>query len=396
VNLKTVLSLFILTGFSVITNAQVTSSEHVLGTSYILNSEALQDEREIQVFIPEGYEKSEKEYPVLYLLDGQRLFPFGVSILKSFTQFKQTPEFIVVGITNSYPQRFRHFTDEEKKFLHFMEQDVIPFVDTNFRTTDERLLFGWEYGGSFVIQTMLDSPGLYSSYLAASPFPIAEKIKDLDHFLSENRNFEKSLYFSVSPNENSVNVGTEKLDSLLKLKAPKNMNWTYKKLISEEHRSTPYATIYHGLKEFYFYYPELQFNSLNEFTKAGGLSYVYKYCERRAEQFDFDSELSDWTKFTLIRNAIRADDYEQFQVFISSFVTRSFIEELRGRRPYELTDFYIKNQKYDEALNIYKVLLDKRSNSKELLNKLGELYLSTGNGKEAESYFKMAKELPEN
>ncbi len=67
--------------------AQIKTSQNHIGTNYSITSEALKEERQIQVFLPDGYEKTVADFPVLYLLDGQRLFPFGVSLLQSFTQF---------------------------------------------------------------------------------------------------------------------------------------------------------------------------------------------------------------------------------------------------------------------------------------------------------------------
>ncbi|SNR83194.1 Putative esterase [Dokdonia pacifica] len=394
--LKTKLFLFIFFCITISVKTQNTPSENSLGLTRTIPSTFLEEHREIKVYTPDSYSESDKKYPVLFILDGQRLFPYGVSLLKSFTQFKQTPEFIVVGITNTYPHRFGHFSDSEKKFSSFIKEEVLPFIDTNYRTSSERLLFGWEYGGSFVIQTLLDTPELFNGYMAASPFPIAQKIDAVATFLQKHPTIDRSLYFSVSPHEGSVNMGTEKLDSLLQVKAPKSMHWTYKKLADAEHRSTPYMTLYKGITQFYHYYPELQFNTLEEYTKAGGLEYVYDYYKQRSEQFGFQNEVSEWTKFTLIRSGIREENYTQFDYFMTTFSSSSFIENLRGSRPYEITDFYIKHSKYAEALDIYKILLHKRSDSQELHKKIGDTYTALDMKKEAAAYYKKAQELSEN
>ena len=376
--------------------AQNTRSENSLGYTHTISSTFLEADRQIQVYIPDSYSESDKKYPVLFILDGQRLFPYGISLLKSFTQFKQTPEFIVVGITNTYPHRFGHFSDPEKKFSSFIKEEVLPFIDTNYRTSSERLLFGWEYGGSFVIQMLLDTPELFNAYMAASPFPIAQKIDAIAAFLQKHPTIDRSLYFSVSPHEGNVNIGTDKLDSLLQVKAPKSTHWTYKKLADAAHRSTPYMTLYKGITQFYHYYPELQFNTLEEYTKAGGLEYVYDYYKQRSEQFGFQNEVSEWTKFTLIRSGIREENYTQFSFFMSTFSSPSFIENLRGTRPYEITDFYLKHSKHKEALDIYKILLHKRSDSQELHQKIGDAYTALGMKKEAATYYKKAQELSNN
>lgn len=374
-------------------NAQTVNT---LGVNYTIHSKSLNEDRQIQVFVPESYNTTDTKYPVLYMLDGQRLFPFGVSILKSFTHFRQTPEFIIVGITNKYPDRFGHFIDTEKKFLKFIEEDVISYIDNSYRTTDKRILFGWEYGGSFVVQTMMDKPHLFDAHLAASPFPLDNKIEELDNFLLNNPGVNKMLYFSVSPNENQVNIGTKKLDSLLKLKAPKTLNWNYKELENEEHLSTPYSTVYFGLKKFYHYYPELQFNNLEEFTKAGGLNYVNEYYEKRALDYGFSRNLSDWTMFSLTRNAIRANDYSQFDVFVNEFKKTGFLERININRSCSIAEFYLENKQYDKSIEIYSLLADKYPNSELPLIGLADNYKTLENNKKASMYYKKAEKLSNN
>ena len=392
---KKVFLLLIIFCFNINVNSQNSSSKNVLGTNYNIKSDILEEDRQIQIFIPESYLETDKKFPVLYILDGQRLFPYGVSLLKSFTQFKQTPEFIIVGITNKYPDRFGHFTDEEKKFLTFIENEVIPFVDNSHRTSKERLLFGWEYGGSFAVQTMLDKPHLFNAYLAASPYPLNNKISQISSFLSNNESFDKTLYFSVSPNENEVTMGTEKLDSILQLKAPKTFNWSYKKLINEEHRSTPYSTMYFGLKKFYHYYPELQFNTLDEFTKSGGLNYVYEYYQKRALKFGFSKELSDWTMFSITRNAIRAGNYKQFDISFNEFNKTEFISRLRVGRACSIAEFYLQNKQYDKAIELFDLLATKHPNSERPLKGLGDTYQELKEIEKASSYYNKAKKLSE-
>jgi tetratricopeptide (TPR) repeat protein len=373
--------------------AQVNGVVNAVGKNYFIQSDALNEEREIQIYLPDSYENNDKKYPVLFLLDGQRFYLYGVSLLQSFAQFKLTPEFIVVGIKNKYPQRFSHFSSTENTFLSFLEKDVIGFVDNNFRTSGERILFGWEYGGSFVIQSMIDKPELFDAYLAASPYPITEKIKVIDSLIFNEREFKGQLYFTVSLNEGMVEEGTDSLNSVLGNSALNRMNWTYRKLEGEEHRSTPYTTIYHGLKAYYYYYPELQLNTLEEFTKAGGMAYVNDYYKQRSKEFGFSPEIPNWTKFTIIRSAMRANNYDQFDVFTTKFKTDDFIGQLRGNRPYSIGEFYRKHQEYEKAIDIFKILVNKYPNSERPLNSLGDVYTSLKDEKQASEYYQKAAEL---
>lgn len=379
--------------FNTSINSQNLNTENILGENYTIKSNILKEDRQIQIFVPESYKKTDEKFPVLYLLDGQRLFPFAVSLLKSFTQFKQTPEFIIVGITNKYPDRFRHFSSEEKTFMTFIEEDIIAFVDNNFRTSNERLIFGWEYGGSFVIQTMIDRTNLFDAYIVASPFPLTNKISKLDKFLSNKMVTDKMLYFTVSPNENQVNVGVKKLDSLLKLKASKSFNWTYKELENEEHRSTPYSTIYSGITNYYKYYPELQFNNLDEFINVGGLKYVNEYYKKRALYYGFSSNLSDWTMFSLIRNAIRANEYEQFNILVNKFRKTGFLERIKINRSCMIAEFYLENNQYDKSIELFKLLAEKHPNAERPLKGLGNSFNALQNKRQASTYHEKAKRL---
>jgi len=377
-------------------NAQVDRKDNVVGSSFIIHSKIMNDEREIQVFLPDSYAESNKNYPVLYILDGQRYFLHGVSLQKSFVEFRQAPEFIVVGISKKQSDRNRNFSTNSKKYLEHIEKEIISLIDEKFRTSKKRLLFGWAYGGGFVIQTMTTNPDLFEGYIAASPFPLNEKVNKVNSLLTKKQNFDKFLYFTSGTDEGVVRDGTDKLNKLLTNKAPKKMNWIFRELNGEQHRSTPFTTLYHGIKEYYHFYPELQFSSLEDFIKAGSLNYVYDYYKQRAKRFGFSPELTKWTMFTLIRNAIRANDYKQFDTFVNEFIKTKFLGELRVSRACSIAEFYLQNKQYDKAMAIFTYLTEKHPDSERPLNGLGDTYKELKKERKASIYYKKAKKLSEN
>ncbi|QCX39053.1 hypothetical protein FF125_16125 [Aureibaculum algae] len=369
--------------------------DNIVGSSLLIQSKIMNDEREIQIFLPDGYADSDITYPVLYVLDGQRYFLHAVSLQKSFIEFKQTPEFIIVGISKKISDRNRNFSVNSQKYLDFIKKEVIDYIDNQYRTSEKRMLFGWAFGGGFVIETMTNEPDLFNVYISASPFPLKGKINEIDSFLTENPNFNKLLFFSSGTNEGVVKDGTNELNLLLTDKAPKTMNWVFRELQDEEHRSTPFTTLYHGIKEYYNYFPELQFNSLEEFSNAGGLDYVYNYYQKRASEFGFSKDLSDWTMFTLTRNAIRANDYNQFNNFVNDFKSTEFISRLRVTRACSIAEFYLKHNEYDKAIKLFLFLAEKHPNSERPLNGLGDTYKELKKEIKASSYYKKAKKISE-
>ncbi len=240
---------------------------------------------------------------------------------------------------------------------------------------------------------MTTNPDLFDAYIAASPFPVIEKISDVDSLLTINPNFDKLLYFTSGSDEGIVRDGTAQLNTLLTNRAPKNMNCYFRELEGEQHRSTPFTTLYHGIEKYFNYYPELQFNSLDEFTNAGGLNYVYDYYEQRAQRFGFPAELTNWTMFTLTRNAIRANDFNQFDTFVNEFEETEFIVELRVSRACTIAEFYLQHKQYDEAISIFTYLSEKQPDSERPLIGLGDTYKELKEDEKASKYYKQAQEL---
>jgi len=49
-----------------------TTDSLTIGSIHTLQSEVLNESRSISVYLPDGYDKSDEHYPVVYLLDGMK------------------------------------------------------------------------------------------------------------------------------------------------------------------------------------------------------------------------------------------------------------------------------------------------------------------------------------
>lgn len=380
------------------TEAQEKTATRSSVESITLTSTILEEDRELQVYLPEGYDEK-KEYPVLYILDGQRLFNYGVSLQKSFKHFRQTPDFIIVGINNLYPDRFSYFSSHADLFQQFLNEEVLSYVGQHYSVSNERILFGWEYGGGFVIQTMMDNTPSFDGYIAASSYPISDpnlgisesRMKQLQDFMRADP--ETFLFFAVSEGESVVEQGTDYLAEMLDENSPANINWSYHKLAGEEHQSTPYATLYRGLRAYYEYYPQLSFSTLNEFLQAGGIEYMYEYNLERHKQYGFDKELTAWQMFSAVRNAMRADNYDEFHKLVSTFNESDFISSTRVDRSVGVGVYYMDNGKYLEAIEIFEKLHGLHPESKLPLTRLVEVYEKSDNKKMTRKYKKILEGL---
>ena len=163
-----------------------------------IESTLLKDNVSLVISLPKDYANSKAEYPVVYILDGKWFFSQGVSSQTHFSRFKMTPNLIIVGIENSVKQR-RWYTRNSRKFNQFLEQELIPSINKEFRTTNERLLFGWEIAGGFVFECLGETPNLFTGYLAASPGP-------LDKTFSESYQYRYDALESLLKSNNKLNA----------------------------------------------------------------------------------------------------------------------------------------------------------------------------------------------
>jgi predicted alpha/beta superfamily hydrolase len=380
--MKNTITLIILVFLSYTTNSQDKGGANIVGTNHTIESKILKENKNIQVYLPKDYASSTKNYPVIYLLDGQRFFLYGASLNQTFTEFNLTPEFIVVGITNQQSTRMNTFSAKAKDFAEYLEKEVISLIDSKYRTSKKRLLFGWAYGGGFGIETLMSKPNLFDGYILSSPYPVSGKMKRFKSFLEQNKELNTFVYFVSDAKEFGVKEGTEELSSFLNLNTT-NLRWKFKVLSGEEHRSTVYPALYHGIQEYFEYYKEIRFADFNEFTSKGGISYVKNYYTKRAELYNLPNEMSLFSRYDIIRKVIRANDFNSFEKLLSEFGLNKLIEELRVNWACNIADFYIKNNKKQKALSLYELLASKHPKSIRIYNSLGDLYKANGDEKKA-------------
>jgi predicted alpha/beta superfamily hydrolase len=353
--MKNIFTITVLVLFAISSFAQGKGSENVVGINHVINSSVLNENRQVQVYLPNDYATSNKKYPVIYLLDGQRFFLYGASLVQSFSEFNLTPGFIVVGITNVQANRMRTFSAGAKEFGEYLQEEVVSFIDANYRTSEKRLLFGWAYGGGFGIETLMSKPTLFDGYILSSPFPVSSKMKRFKSFIEQNKDLNTFVYFVSDAKEFGVKGGTEELASFLNLNTT-SLRWKFKVLSGEEHRSTVYPALYHGIQEYFEFYQEVRFADLNEFTLKGGIPYVKEYYNKRSKLYKLPNEMHFFTKFILLRMAIRAGNFVGFEELYSEFGSNSFLKNIRVNRACDVADFFIKNDKKQKALKLYQFI----------------------------------------
>ncbi len=157
------------------------------GSQLTLNSGILKENRSILIHLPDNYESSGLSYPVIYRFDGdKKLMHKTVSDLsKLSSKSENIPDMIVVAIENTqrdrdmWPTHGMYYPESQplgaENFLAFIEEELIPYVETNYRTTKKRIVCGQSLSAVFTLYTFLSKPYLFDSYIACSgAFPGCE------------------------------------------------------------------------------------------------------------------------------------------------------------------------------------------------------------------------------
>jgi predicted alpha/beta superfamily hydrolase len=144
-----------------------------------LHSQILEEERTLLVYLPTAYKNDKKEYPVFYILDAeaQKQFQNCISTIEEFHTKGISPQMIVIGIWNTNRNRdmipeavsHRPGSGGAEKFLKFINEELIPFVKKNYRTSDTNYLYGASNAGLFTVYALLEKPETFNGYIASSP-----------------------------------------------------------------------------------------------------------------------------------------------------------------------------------------------------------------------------------
>ncbi|TGE26542.1 alpha/beta hydrolase-fold protein [Hymenobacter metallicola] len=185
-----------------------------------LHSRVLKETRTYSVYVPESAGNplfGKQHYPVLYVLDGESQFQSTATILEQLSQKRVVPEAIIVAIHNT--DRIRDLTPTHiesglymdrrgattsgggENFTRFLQQELIPHIDSAYATTSYRMLIGTSLGGLFVVHTLLHHPDLFQGYVAIDPslwWDDTKLVREADALLAQPKFAHKTLFLPVA------------------------------------------------------------------------------------------------------------------------------------------------------------------------------------------------------
>ena len=241
-----------------------------IGEIRTFKSKILNEERTLNIYLPQNFDET-KSYPIIYLLDGSMNEDFiHVSgLVQFFNLMYAMPETIVVGIANvdrkrdftfhtdlKYLQKDYPTTGHSDKFISFLEKELKPYIENQFKTTDT-YLFGQSLGGLLATEILLKKPELFNNYFIISPslwWDDESLLKNANHLLSKSSDTKKFVYVSVGKGEHKVMVKDAE-DFYNILQKSKKKNWTveYKMMETDNHATILHRSLYEGLVKLFPY-----------------------------------------------------------------------------------------------------------------------------------------------
>ena len=220
-------------------------------------SKILGEERVVHVSLPPNYSVARRRYETTYLLDGHVRQFFDITVaaagydVVAGSRDYATPPQIVVGVDQR--DRGVDLGRNQELFTRFLAEELVPYIDREFRTNKYRTLIGHSLGGRFALMTFCRAPGVFPSVIAISAAGGDSTSADavtrcLASAFGSPSTALRQLVLSAGDQEPRVLAGMERLRDFLRTSAPSHWRWTTIEEKGLGHTDTPMATIPPGIR----------------------------------------------------------------------------------------------------------------------------------------------------
>ena len=249
-----------------------------------IHSDILNEDRKLYIYKPtENTIYSPSTYPVIYLLDGAAHINMVAGQIHYLSEsYPVLPRMIVVGIANTNRTRdltptsartgydgkpdsmsvYLKWSGGGDKFMAFVESEVIPYVEENYRTAPYRIFTGHSLGGLMMFYSMLHNPDLFNAYIAISPSLWWDNqwiLKQMAAQSTKDMARDKIVFFSDGNEGSQFHKDVMSMDSIFHKKNFSRFKYEYKYYPDESHIAEPVKAFYDGIRFVYphWYPPEM-------------------------------------------------------------------------------------------------------------------------------------------
>lgn len=254
----------------------------------VLRSESNGVAYRLDVSLPRGHRRvggndtddGETTYPVIFLLDSDYSFALARNIVEHLSDRDHLTPAVVVGIgydgptteagyrsnrtrdytpthvpTGGYGPEHQRLSGGAPAFHRFLERELIPFVEEEYRANDRRVLVGHSYGGLFTVWAALTDPDLFAGYVAVSPslwYDDHRTLAEADRFLTADTPLPARMYLTVGSREISsrrdMPADLRRLAGALEADPPPGLALRWEVADDETHNSVFPRALSNGLR----------------------------------------------------------------------------------------------------------------------------------------------------
>lgn len=337
----------------------IAQEDITIGKYHKFESDVLGGEVTYLEHLPDGYENSDKEYPVIYMMNGHIISAFANSAATiDKLSSERIPDMILIGISNtgvagkywSCPNDTGYVKNGEI-FYNFLSKELIPEIQKKYRTNGYRILAGQSNTGLYVMYNLLFYPELFNAYIVASPMfgwcPdfYLDKTKS---FLQNNREINKKLYVSYGDLD-YVEVLSH-INEFKKILEQSSTNLKWKLELIENSGHVPNVTLNNALL---FFFSEC---TMNAERKKLSISEIKSHFEKLSAEYGFSVNPKDGVLFDMaydLKNQKKYDEsIEMFEYLISLYPNSATYYYVLGLTYQEKGEIELAKDNFNKSLKI--------------------------------------------
>jgi predicted alpha/beta superfamily hydrolase len=357
-------------------------------------SKVLGENRSIYIQYPKPSPKNPAmSYPVLYLLDGESHFDLVSQQCTYLSRWDVNvmPEMIVVGIVNT--NRVRDLTPTHsvldyfekmdtsatswlkpsggnENFFHFIEKELIPYINSHYKTQPFKIFAGHSFGGITVVNSLLTRPELFNAYVAVSPsfwWDSSYLLKLANQKLKKGPTLDKILFCSDGnegvSDKSTFHSNLLTFDSLLSTRPLPGLIYKYVYYPEESHMTEPLFAYADALR---FIFKPWALPPISEKDVTG--EYVLKHYTMLTERYGYtilpnEKNIYDWALWL-------SNKPENLDNSISLLEMLTKVYPSASKTFIALGDVYVKKGEKKKALSNYQKAATLDPSSVELNGKL--------------------------
>ncbi len=323
----------------------------------------LGETREIKIQLPRNYdENTDQSYPLFIVFDGDYMFEIVAGNVDYYSYWEDMPEAIVVGINQSDTRNDDCYYSEQNdlpvetgaNFFEFIGMELLPYIDSNYRTENFRVAVGHGETANFINYYMLKAKPLFQAYIVVSP----SLAPSMDDYISQRlKQFETKLFYYLATASNdikSIKKDAEILNTTITSIDNKNILYNFDNFEGATHYSAPAHAIPKALESIFYVFQPISKKEYKESIltlETSPVKYLQDKYKVISDLFGIDKQILI-NDFKAIAAAIEKNKKFEYFEDLGKIAYKEYPDTVLGN--YYLARFYEENGQPKKAMRTYR------------------------------------------